>query len=63
MKAILLALLVASAQAADTRAILQTPCLNCHSTEKQKGDLDLEASDTHKEPHIWRTCSTKLSWA
>ena len=34
--------------AADTRAGLQT-----HSTREQKGDLDLEASDIHKEPHIW----------
>ena len=35
------------------RLILQTHCLNCHSTKEQKGDLDLEASDIHKEPHIW----------
>lgn len=53
MKTIVFCLLLSSAQAADTRAILQTSCLNCHSTEKQKGDLDLEASDIHKEPHIW----------
>lgn len=39
--------------AADTRAILQTHCLNCHSTKEQKGDLDLEASDIHQEPPIW----------
>ncbi|WP_395716670.1 DUF1592 domain-containing protein [Prosthecobacter sp.] len=46
-------LVFSSANAADTRAILQTYCLNCHSTEKQKGDLDLEASDIQKEPHVW----------
>lgn len=42
-----------SAHAIETRAILQTYCLNCHSTEKQKGDLDLESSDIQKEPHVW----------
>jgi len=46
-------LLFSSANAADTRAILQTYCLNCHSTKEQKGDLDLEVSDIHKEPHVW----------
>jgi hypothetical protein len=53
MRVLLPLLLAASAQAVQTRAILQTYCLNCHSTEKQKGDLDLEASDIHQEPHIW----------
>ena len=33
--------------------VLNKYCLNCHSTEKQKGDLDLEGSDIQKEPHIW----------
>ena len=51
--AALLAVFVASAEAIEPHAILQTHCLNCHSTEKQKGDLDLEASDIQKEPHIW----------
>ena len=37
--------LVSSADAVETRTILQTYCLNCHSTEKHKGDLDLKASD------------------
>lgn len=46
-------LLAASAHAIETRAILQTYCLNCHSTEEQKGDLDLEASEIHQEPHVW----------
>jgi hypothetical protein len=48
-----LCVLISSARAIEPRALLQTHCLNCHSTEKQKGDLDLEASDIHKEPHIW----------
>jgi hypothetical protein len=46
-------LLAGAVHAVETRDILQTYCLNCHSTEKQKGDLDLEASDIHKEPHVW----------
>ncbi len=39
--------------AAEPRELLQTYCLNCHSTEKQEGELDLEASDMHREPHVW----------
>lgn len=53
MRSIAFLLLAASAHAIETHAILQTYCLNCHSTEKQKGDLDLEASDIQKEPHVW----------
>ncbi len=53
MRLLLPLLLATSVHAADTRAILQTYCLNCHSTKEQKGDLDLEVSDIHKEPHIW----------
>ena len=53
MKPLFAALLLTSAQAADTRSILQSHCLNCHSTAKHKGDLDLETSDIHKEPTVW----------
>lgn len=53
MKTLVLLLLAASSQALETRSILQTYYLNCHSTEKQKGDLDLEASDIQHEPHVW----------
>ena len=53
MRFLLPLLLAGSGHAIETRAILQTYCLNCHSTEKQKGDLDLEASDIQKEPHLW----------
>ena len=48
-----LCVLISSARAIEPRALLQTHCLNCHSTKEQKGDLDLEASDIQKEPHIW----------
>ena len=38
--------------------ILEKTCLNCHSTKKQKGDLDLERFTTlaeiKKEPMIWQ---------
>ncbi|MBL9116210.1 MAG: DUF1592 domain-containing protein [Verrucomicrobiaceae bacterium] len=53
MRFLLPLLFAGSVQAIETRAILQTYCLNCHSTEKQKGDIDLEASDIQKEPHVW----------
>lgn len=48
-----LCLLVSAASAAEYQAVLKTYCLGCHSTEKQKGELDLESSDIHKEPHVW----------
>ena len=35
------------------QSILQRSCLNCHSTEKQKGDLDLERSDIQTDPGVW----------
>ena len=41
--------------------LLQKHCLNCHSTEKQEGDLDLEASDFHKEPHIWENVLEQIA--
>ena len=47
--------------AAEPHAILKTHCLNCHSTAKQKGDLDLEASDIHKEPHIWENVLDQIA--
>ena len=33
--------------------LIQEYCLDCHSTEKQKGELDLEASTIHQEPQVW----------
>lgn len=38
---------------AEVRAVFTSHCLNCHSTEKQKGELDLEASDISREPQVW----------
>ena len=51
----MLAISVAHVLASDqvVLPILQTHCLSCHSTKEQKGELDLEASDIHKEPQIW----------
>ncbi|MCB1276851.1 DUF1592 domain-containing protein [Prosthecobacter sp.] len=43
------------------RAVLKTRCLNCHSTAKQKGDLDLETSDIHKEPHVWENVLDQIA--
>lgn len=41
----------------DIRPILQEYCITCHSTEKQKGDLDLERLSTlqlaKREPAVW----------
>ncbi len=49
-----LALLSASTSpAVEPREVLQKYCLNCHSTEQQKGDLDLEASDIQRQPDVW----------
>ncbi len=55
---IVLCFLVAvSANAAEmpeeVRAMFKSHCLNCHSTEKQKGELDLETSDIAREPQVW----------
>ncbi|MCW5557467.1 MAG: hypothetical protein KIT22_06525 [Verrucomicrobiae bacterium] len=39
------------------RPLLQEHCLGCHSTEKHKGDLDLEriasAAEMRRHPGIW----------
>lgn len=41
----------------EIRPILSEYCLKCHSTEKQKGDLDLEQfksfSEAKKHPEVW----------
>ncbi len=40
-----------------TRPILREYCITCHSTEKQKGDLDLErfvsVAEIRKQPDVW----------
>ena len=42
----------------EVRPLLQEYCLKCHSTEKQKGDLDLEVFDTQdavkRHPKVWQ---------
>jgi len=48
-----LILLRTAAASTDPHAILKDHCLGCHSTEKQKGDLDLETSDIRKDSHVW----------
>jgi hypothetical protein len=34
-------------------SVLREKCLTCHSTEKQEGELDLEASDIREQPQVW----------
>ncbi|MBX7211354.1 MAG: DUF1592 domain-containing protein [Verrucomicrobiaceae bacterium] len=53
LRGVMIALCISTSQAAEPKALLQTHCLNCHSTAKHKGDLDLESSDIQKEPHVW----------
>ena len=47
------------------KPIVATYCLNCHSTEKQKGDLDLEKfksfSDVFKSPKAWQHTLEQLA--
>lgn len=42
----------------EVRPLLARYCLGCHSTEKQKGDLDLErfqtVADARREPKVWQ---------
>lgn len=52
---------IAIGAASDIRPILDSRCLNCHSTEKHKGDLDLESSDIHKEPQVWENVLDQIS--
>ncbi len=44
--------------ARDIKPVLKQFCLNCHSTEKQEGDLDLERfavlADVRKSPRVWQ---------
>ena len=46
------------------RPILQEYCLTCHSTEKQKGDLDMEAALTpaaiRQHPKIWQNVQEQM---
>jgi hypothetical protein len=44
--------------------VLKEYCLNCHSTEKQKGDLDLEVFSTlemvKRHPKVWQSVAEQL---
>src|SRR5438445_11632412 len=47
------------------RPLLKQYCLACHSTEKHKGDLDLERftslSEVRKHPKVWQAVVEQLS--
>ena len=49
----------------EIRPLLKTYCLDCHSTEKHKGDLDLERFTSLdkilKQPKVWQTVVEQLS--
>ncbi len=49
----------------DIRPLLQEYCLKCHSTEKPKGDLDLERFTSFREvlkhPRVWERVIEQLS--
>ena len=47
------------------RPLLKQYCLTCHSTEKHKGDLDLERfsspSEIRKHPKVWQSVAEQLA--
>src|SRR5690242_14186930 len=49
----------------EIRPLISEYCLKCHSTEKQKGDLDLERFASHteviKHPKIWQAVVEQLT--
>src|SRR3989441_469466 len=49
----------------DTRPMLKEYCLGCHSTEKHKGDLDLERftsmGEVMKHPKVWQAVVEQIS--
>jgi hypothetical protein len=53
------ALMVVSAHAADIQPLLKTYCLDCHSADKQKGDVDLthfgSLQSVQKDFKLWQT--------
>lgn len=76
----ILALLLSGAEASAARAsfaavekefdsrvhpLLERYCYDCHSTEKQKGDLDLQRfrtlSEVRKDPRVWEQALEQLS--
>jgi len=57
-------LVAASANAAEMPAgvhtVFKRHCLTCHSTEKQKGELDLESSDIARDPQVWENVMDQI---
>ncbi len=53
-------LLACDPAVAEVSGIVGTYCLKCHSTEKQKGDLDLESADIHQDPRVWEDVLDQL---
>ncbi len=51
----------ADTRPADIHALLRSHCLECHSTAKQKGDLDLETSSIQREPHVWENVLEQIA--
>jgi hypothetical protein len=53
------------AEYAEVRRVFVEFCITCHSTEKQKGDLDLERfatfADVKREPEIWQKCLEQMA--
>lgn len=45
----------------EINALLRSHCLECHSTAKQKGDLDLETSDLRKHPRVWENVLEQIT--
>jgi hypothetical protein len=49
----------------EIRPLLQEYCLKCHSTEKQKGELDLEQFSSldavRRQPKIWQSVAEQLA--
>src|SRR5580765_3806155 len=49
----------------EIRPLLKEYCLGCHSTEKHKGDLDLERfsslDEVKKHPKVWQSVVEQLS--
>ena len=52
---------LADQRPSNVTALLRSHCLECHSTAKHKGDLDLEISDLRKEPHIWENVLEQIA--
>jgi hypothetical protein len=40
--------------------LLATYCYKCHSAEEQKGDLDLQGTDIHRDPRVWEQVLDQL---